>query len=70
MYASIFALGVLLTYRLASLFQTLLSPRSVSPARMYASINVFGVSSAYRVASLFQTPYSLSSIYARKIPII
>jgi hypothetical protein len=34
-YASIYALGVLVTFRLASLFKKLFSPRSVSAACIY-----------------------------------
>jgi hypothetical protein len=43
----------LMTCRLASLFQMLFSPRSVSAACVYASIYALGVLFTYRLASLF-----------------
>jgi hypothetical protein len=42
-YALTYILGVLFTYRWASLFLMLLSPRTVSAACVYASINALGV---------------------------
>jgi hypothetical protein len=41
--ASIYALGLLLTYWLASLFQVFFRPRSVIAVCIYASIHVLGV---------------------------
>jgi hypothetical protein len=52
-YASIYALGVLFTYRLASFFLMLFSPRDVSAACIYALTYILGVLFTYRLASLF-----------------
>jgi hypothetical protein len=41
------------TYRLASLFQVLFSPRDVSAACIYALFYILGVLFTYRLASLF-----------------
>jgi hypothetical protein len=63
-YASIYALGVLFTYRLASLLQMLFSPRGVSAACIYALIYILGVLSAYLLASVFQRLFSPCSVSA------
>jgi hypothetical protein len=52
------------TYRLASLFLMLLSPRTVSAACVYASIYALGVLFTYRLASFFLMLFSPRSVRA------
>jgi hypothetical protein len=52
-----------MTYRLASLFQMLLSPRTVSAACIYAFIYILGVLFTYRLAS----PRSVSALIERAV---
>jgi hypothetical protein len=54
-YASIYAVGVLFTYRLARSFHMLFSPRGVSVACIYASIYVFGGLSTNRLTAAQET---------------
>jgi hypothetical protein len=53
-----------MTYRLASLFLTLCSPRTASPACVYASIYALGVLFSYRLASLLQMLFSPRGVSA------
>jgi hypothetical protein len=74
-----------MTYRFASIFVMLFSPRTVSAACVYASIYALGVLFTYRLASFFQmlfsprnlsagcifaSIYALGVLFANKISII